>query len=275
MSHCASRSNISPQLRVVYRRQLDCSPHAGVLPEHVPLCVGRFLETAVSMPLQKLTNGFLAFQENTFIPKRALFEQLALKQRPKIMMIACSDSRVDPAILTNAEPGDVFMVRNVANLVPPCALDDAAHGTSAALEFAVISLEVEHIIVLGHSGCGGIQALWTADPAIARENAFIHNWMQIVDEARRRTLILARNKSSADQLRILEQEAIKTSLANLLSFPWINQRVTEGRLSIHGWRFELSEGTMYVYVPEDDRFEPLNVELIDQMQGQQRTSCGP
>jgi carbonic anhydrase len=227
------------------------------------------------MPLQKLTSGFLAFQEDTFKPKRALFDQLALKQSPKIMMIACSDSRVDPAILTNAEPGDLFMVRNVANLVPPCALDDAAHGTSAALEFAVISLEVEHIIVLGHSGCGGIQALWTADPAIAREHAFIHNWMQIVDEARRRTLILARNKSTADQLRILEQEAIKTSLANLLSFPWINERITEGRLRIHGWRFELSEGVMYVYVPDDDRFEPLDVGLINDMQGPQPSSSDP
>jgi carbonic anhydrase len=227
------------------------------------------------MPLQKLTSGFLAFQEDTFNPKRALFEQLALKQSPKIMMIACSDSRVDPAILTNAEPGDVFMVRNVANLVPPCALDNAAHGTSAALEFAVISLQVEHIIVLGHSGCGGIHALWTADPAIAREHAFIHNWMQIVDEARRRTMILARNKSTADQLRILEQEAIKTSLANLLSFPWINERITEGRLRIHGWRFELSEGIMYVYVPDDDRFEPLNVRLINDMQGPEPAARDP
>ena len=220
------------------------------------------------MPLRKLTDGFLAFRQQTYLPRRALFDQLALKQRPKIMMVACSDSRVDPAILTNADPGDLFMVRNVANLVPPCALDNGAHGTSAALEFAVISLEVEHIIVLGHSGCGGIEALLTADPAIAREHAFIYNWMQIVDEARRRTLILARTQPIAVQLRILQQEAIKTSLANLLSFPWINERVIEGRLRIHGWRFDLSEGHMYAYVAEADRFEPLNMELVSQMQGQ-------
>src|SRR5512132_1936335 len=99
------------------------------------------------MPLRKLTAGFLEFQRGTFVPKRAFFEQLALKQRPKILMVACSDSRVDPAILTNAEPGDIFMIRNVANLVPPCAHDESKHGTSAALEFGVMALKVEHIIV--------------------------------------------------------------------------------------------------------------------------------
>ena len=219
------------------------------------------------MGLHKLITGFLTFQQQTFLPKRAFFEQLAVKQRPKVMMVACSDSRVDPAVLTNADPGDLFMHRNVANLVPPCIADQSAHGTSAALEFAVISLEVEHIIVLGHAGCGGIEALLTADPAITREHAFIYNWMQIADEARRRTLVAARFQPLADQLRILEQEAIKTSLANLLSFPWINERVQTGRLRIHGWRFDLNEGNMYVYVPQSDRFEPLDIDLAQHMEG--------
>lgn len=218
------------------------------------------------MPLRKLFAGFLEFQQHTFMPKRAMFQELALGQRPKVMIVACSDSRVDPAILTNSESGDVFMVRNVANLVPPCAHDDGMHGTSAALEFAVISLEVEHVIVLGHSGCGGIRALMTADPAIAQEHAFIHTWMKIADEARRRTLLAARQLPLAEQLRMLEQEAIKTSLANLLSFPWINERVETGRLRIHGWRFDLAEGNMYAYVPGSDRFEPLTMELTATMQ---------
>ncbi len=219
------------------------------------------------MPLRKLTTGFLEFKQNTFDQKRAFFKDLAVEQRPKVMMVACSDSRVDPAILTNAEAGELFVMRNVANLVPPCDLDHGAHGTSAALEFAVTSLEVEHIIVLGHSGCGGIKALWTADPAIASEHTFIHNWMHIVDEARRRTLVVAREEPLEVQLRMLEQESIKTSLANLLSFPWIAERVAAGRLRIHGWRFDLSEGDMYVYVPARDRFEPLDIELASQMQG--------
>lgn len=218
------------------------------------------------MPLRKITTGFLEFQRGTFQSKRPFFEKLAVKQQPKVMMIACSDSRVDPAILTNAEAGDLFMVRNVANLVPPCDLDIGRHGTSAALEFAVVYLEVEHIIVLGHSGCGGIKALLTGDPALDREHTFIHHWMQITDEARRRTLLVARQQPIEVQLRLLTQEAIKTSLANLLSFPWINERVEAGRLRIHGWRFDLEDGNMYVYVPERDSFEPLDLELATRMQ---------
>ncbi len=218
------------------------------------------------MPLRKITTGFLEFQRGTFQSKRTFFEKLAVKQQPKVMMVACSDSRVDPAILTNAEAGDLFMVRNVANLVPPCDVDIGRHGTSAALEFAVVYLEVEHIIVLGHSGCGGIKALLTGDPALDREHTFIHHWMQITDEARRRTLLVARQQPIEVRLRILTQEAIKTSLANLLSFPWINERVEAGRLRIHGWRFDLEDGNMYVYVPERDSFEPLDLELATRMQ---------
>lgn len=219
------------------------------------------------MPLRKLASGFLSFREATFIPKRDVFLALAQKQQPKIMMIACSDSRVDPAILTNAEPGDIFMTRNVANLVPPCAHDDAKHGTSAALEFAVTSLEVEHIVVFGHAGCGGIKALLTADPSIAANHTFIHNWMMIADEARRRSLLMTRNQPLEVQLRTLEQEVIKTSLANLLSFPWIQSRVQEGNLRIHGWYFDINDGEMYLYVPEEDRFRPLTIETVSQLQG--------
>lgn len=220
------------------------------------------------MPLRKLTNGFLAFQQNTFLPRRSFFAELAKQQKPKIMMIGCSDSRVDPAILTNAEPGEIFMVRNVANLVPPRARDDALHGTSAALEFAVTSLEVEHIVVLGHNGCGGIQALMAGDPGIAEEHAFIHNWLKIADEARRRTLVTARQQPFAVQQRTLEHEAIKTSLANLLTFPWIAERIEAGRLRIHGWCFDISDGQMNVYVAEEDRFKPLTLELVGELQGQ-------
>lgn len=218
------------------------------------------------MPLRKLAAGFLNFQKDTYIPKRAFFEQLAYEQQPKIAMIACSDSRVDPAILTNSEPGDIFMVRNVANLVPPCTRGEATHGTSAALEFAVISLEVQHIVVFGHANCGGIKALLTNDPTIAEDHAFIHNWLDIAGEARRRTLITARNQPMEAQLHKLEREAIKTSLSNLLTFPWIEQRVQDGRLRLHGWHFDLHTGNIDVYVAAEDRFLPLSVELIAELQ---------
>ena len=217
------------------------------------------------MPLCKLARGFLEFRSATFLPQRAQFEKLALAQQPRVMMIACSDSRVDPAILTNAEPGDLFMVRNVANLVPPCLVDRAQHGISAALEYGVTALEVEHIVVFGHADCGGIQALLTADPAIDEEHSFIHRWLQIADEARRRTLIIARDRPLEIQLRILEQEAIKTSLANLLTFPWIEERVVGGRL--RGWIFDIKQGEVHAYVAEHDAFEPLTLELVQRLQG--------
>jgi carbonic anhydrase len=219
------------------------------------------------MPLRRLTEGFLAFRSASFVTKRAMFEQLAQKQQPRVMMIACSDSRVDPAILTNAEPGDLFMVRNVANLVPPCTLDRAQHGISAALEYGVTALCVEHVIVFGHADCGGIHALLTEDPAVGQQHTFIHQWLQIADEARRRTLIIARNEPLETQLRILEQEAIRTSLANLLTFPWIEQRVADGRLRLHGWSFDINEGQVHAYVPENDAFEPLTLELAARLQG--------
>ncbi len=144
--------------------------------------------------------------------------------------------------------------------------DDSNHGTSAALEFAVTALEVEHIIVFGHRGCGGIKALLTADPNLGAQNAFIHNWMNIADEARRRTLIIAHDQPFELQLKTLEQESMKTSLANLLSFPWIRERVNDNSLRLHGWYYDIYDGNMYVYVPKNDRFEPLTVELADRLQ---------
>ena len=218
------------------------------------------------MPLRKLTRGFLDFQREIYPAKRDFFQQLALKQRPKILMVACSDSRVDPAILTNAEPGDIFMIRNVANLVPPCAHDESKHGTSAALEFGVRALEVEHIIVFGHVACGGIEALLTADPVLDRKHAFIYNWLQIADEARRRTLIKCRHLSVPEQLRCLEQEVIKTSLANLLTFPWIEERVQDGRLKLHGWHLDLHSGSIHVYLADSNAFLPLTLELAERLQ---------
>jgi carbonic anhydrase len=218
------------------------------------------------MPLCKLTRGFLVFRSTTFEPGRKRFAELAQQQQPRVMMIACSDSRVDPAILTGAEPGDLFIVRNVANLVPPCAADRVQHGVSAALEFGVKALGVEHIIVFGHVDCGGIHALLTADPAVDDEHSFIHRWLQIADEARRRTLIVARHESIETQLRVLEQEAIKTSLANLLTFPWIEQRVAAGSLRLHGWSFDINQGELRAYVPADGAFAPLTLELAERLQ---------
>jgi carbonic anhydrase len=207
--------------------------------------------------IQRFIEGFRTFQENYFGPEATHFEPLKEGQSPKTMIIGCSDSRVDPAILTNCAPGDIFTVRNVANLVPPCEDDGGRHGVSAALEFAVCHLGVEHIVVLGHSQCGGIKALM-AGSCGCKGGGFITNWMSIAEAARQRVLTELADKNAALQQRAAEQAGILLSLENLHSFPFIHERVAQGSLSLHGWYFDLAEGALLEYRPELGRFEPLH-----------------
>jgi carbonic anhydrase len=173
------------------------------------------------------------------------------------MIIGCSDSRVDPAILTNCAPGDIFTVRNVANLVPPYVEDGGQHGVSAALEFAVCHLGVEHIIVLGHSQCGGINALM-AGSCGCKGGGFISNWMSIATPAKEKVLAELPGKDAKLQQRAAEQAAILLSLENLHTFPWIDQRVKDGALSLHGWYFDLNAGELSEYKPTSGLFQKIN-----------------
>lgn len=186
--------------------------------------------------------GYRQFREQYFRENEAFITDLMTRgQRPRAMMIACSDSRIDPSLKFGAGPGDMFVVRNVANLVPPYAPDDAYHGTSAAIEFAVLGLEVEHIIVMGHARCGGIQALMQHND---HRDDFISSWVKIAQPARE---IAKAAKLSPDAAqRLCEQEAVKTSLTNLMTFPWVSTRVAEGKLSLHGWYFDLATATLFV-----------------------------
>ncbi|TAL00116.1 MAG: carbonic anhydrase [Rhodospirillaceae bacterium] len=168
-------------------------------------------------------------------------ELMTKRQSPQAMMIACSDSRIDPSLKFGADPGDMFMVRNVANLVPPYAPDGAYHGTSAALEFAVLVLEVKNIIVMGHARCGGIDALVKHQEKAATD--FVASWMKIAEQA----LVRARDAATPEALqRACEQETVKVSLENLMTFPWIRARVEAGKLELHGWYFDLETGTLHV-----------------------------
>ncbi|MCL4168076.1 UNVERIFIED_CONTAM: hypothetical protein GTU68_007046, partial [Idotea baltica] len=158
------------------------------------------------------------------------------------MMVACSDSRVHPAILTRSALGELFMIRNVANVVPPFeeGRDDSTyHGTSAAIEFAINHLRVEHIIVMGHSGCGGIGALM--DHAITANTegySFIRPWMSIVEDASEFTELEENTLSKESRVTTCEQRAILISLNNLVSFPWVRDAVRAGTLALHGWYFD-------------------------------------
>lgn len=206
--------------------------------------------------LERFISGFRTFQNDYFGPDSAQFEPLKQGQHPKTMIICCSDSRVDPAILTNCAPGDIFTVRNVANLVPPCEEDSGRHGVSAALEFAVCHLGVEHIIVLGHSQCGGINTLM-AGSCGCKGGGFITNWMSIAAPAREKVLAELPGKDAKLQQRAAEQAAILLSLENLHTFPWIDQRVTDGILSLHGWYFDLNAGELLEYRPNSGLFQKL------------------
>jgi carbonic anhydrase len=171
-----------------------------------------------------------------------LFEPLKDGQTPKVLMIACCDSRVSPDTILGAPPGEVFTVRNIANLIPPMEDAGGLHGTSAALEYAVLHLKVEHIIVKGHRACGGIKALMTMKEAPKTSDngpkSFIGDWMNIAAPAKSKTLTECKDKDLETQLRFCEKESINNSLNNLLTFPWIKQAVDEGRLQLHGWYYD-------------------------------------
>jgi carbonic anhydrase len=203
--------------------------------------------------MQRLIEGYRRFRETAYREHRPLYDALVAQgQSPRAMVIGCSDSRVDPAILFATEPGEIFVVRNVANLVPPYAPSADYHGTSAAVEFAVRSLKVEHVIVLGHARCGGIAALLDDFSGLGAD--FIRPWMQIAAPAMERARAAA-SEGGADPHRCCEQEAIKTSLANLRGFPWIAELIGAGTLHLHGWYFDLETGELLQLL--DDRFQPV------------------
>jgi carbonic anhydrase len=206
--------------------------------------------------LRKLISGFRRFQENYFKSDDALYEELSKGQRPKVLVVGCSDSRVDPAIITDCRPGDLFVVRNVANLIPPYEPDTRYHGVSAAIEYAICFLNVEHVIVLGHSHCGGIDALMQcSDDNVVGE--FIGRWVAISRPARDAVQRDLKHKSRELQRKACEEASILISLENLLSFPWVAQRVNEGKLALHGWYFDLEAGQLLGYHPDTGAFEKL------------------
>lgn len=207
--------------------------------------------------LERFIAGFRTFQKDYFGPGRSQFEPLKLGQQPKTMIIGCSDSRVDPALLTNCLPGEIFTVRNVANLVPPYEESGGLHGVSAALEFAVCHLGVEHIIVLGHSQCGGIGALMAGSCGDQGDN-FISGWMAIAASAKEKVLAELPGKDAQLQQRAVEQSAILLSLENLHSFPWIAQRIAAATLALHGWYFDLHSGELLEYRPDAGLFQKIN-----------------
>ncbi len=204
--------------------------------------------------MQQLLDGYRRFRAQQWPERRAIFERLAGGQSPRAMIVACCDSRVDPTMIFNAEPGELFVLRNVANLVPPYQPDLAFHATSAALEFAVRVLEVTDLIVMGHAMCGGIGVLLRGAPLGAGD--FLLPWMRIAEPAKRRVLA----RGGLDPQTECEQESVKLSLENLLTFPWVAERVAAGSLKLTGSLFDIRSGVLEL-LGADGRFAPVDTRL--------------
>jgi carbonic anhydrase len=205
-----------------------------------------------------LIEGYRRFRTDEWFAEHQRWTQLAEGQSPKVMILACSDSRVEPSIIFDARPGEMFVVRNIAALAPPYETTPGRHGVSAALEFAVTQLEVEEIIVMGHGSCGGCAAALSGqfDDAEPGEGKFIANWVRLLDEARDEVL---QHHPEVDAEAIVEMElrAVQVSLANLRTFPWIAERERNGRLSLHGCHFSIADGKLYLLDEAENTFRPV------------------
>lgn len=203
-----------------------------------------------------LIEGYRRFRAKQSTATREQWQQLAVGQSPRACIIACSDSRADPATIFDADPGEIFVVRNVANLVPPFEANGGRHGVSAALEFAVTQLNVPEIVVMGHERCGGISAALTGQfhDAPAGEGGFVHRWMSQIDETAE---AIARDHGTSDEAhRLLEEAAIRQSLANLRSFPFVSDREKNGTLKLLGCHFSIRDGELWLLDEAEDRFLP-------------------
>jgi len=201
-----------------------------------------------------LLAGYHAFKEGHFALEQGRYRQLAeTGQKPATLVIACCDSRAAPETIFNTGPGDIFVVRVVANLVPSCKQDGRGHATSAALEFAVLGLEVEHVVVLGHSRCGGIKA--ALDPAFKplSPDDLIGSWIEPLGPLAE-AIAGESELTDAERQTALEWLSIRHSLTNLRSFPWVDIAEKEGRLSLHGAWFDIADGDLWLMNSQTEDF---------------------
>lgn len=200
-----------------------------------------------------LVRGYQRFRASGYVQQKARYDSLASDgQAPPAMVISCCDSRVDPATIFDTGPGQLFALRNVANLVPPYELGGGLHGASAAIEFGVCGLQVKHIVVLGHGQCGGIAAALTGTDLGLPGRSFIDDWMDIIADAR--DAVVA---SGCDHPQHqLELDAIKVSLRNLRSFPFIAEREAAGQIRLHGAWFAIDDGVLHILDEASGSFAP-------------------
>lgn len=201
--------------------------------------------------MQHLIEGYRIYRQKHWPALQALHRRLAEQgQSPRVLVIACSDSRVDPATIFNAGPGELFVIRNVANLAPPFEEGAGYHGVSAAIEFAVVQLKVETILVLGHAQCGGVAAALSDRPR--DPNSFLDRWIGLLDPAKSRI-----DRHAGDPCTALEHESIRVTLENLVSFPFVRAAIAERGLTLAGARYGVADGALELLDPETGRFHPV------------------
>lgn len=200
---------------------------------------------------QRLLDGYASFRAGRYVSEAERYRRLGEgQQKPTIMMIACCDSRAAPETIFDAGPGEIFVVRNVANLVPPYAPDGRHHSTSAALEFAVLQLGVKHIVIMGHGRCGGIRAIIEPGDPLSTGD-FIGKWLAGVRDV---AATVEHDHELAERLTLVEQASVEHSLANLRTFPWVRVREGKSQLTLHGAWFDISQGELNVYEETERRW---------------------
>ena len=207
--------------------------------------------------LTQLIEGYHRFRETDWARQRARWSELTEGQSPRVMILSCADSRVDPAQIFDAKPGEMFVARNIAGLAPPYETSSGYHGVSAALEFAVTQLNVPEIVVMGHESCGGITAALTGmfDGAAAGEGGFVHKWMSQIEAPAK--AIAHEHGTGDDAQRELEEVSIRQSLANLRGFPFVRTREKNGTLKLLGCHFSIRDGELWLLDEAEDSFRPV------------------
>jgi len=215
------------------------------------------------MQINDLIKGNQKFREASFPKFEGNLKELVKHgQKPDILFVGCSDSRVTPDLMLDTEPGDMFILRNVGNFVPPYAISDDYHGSSAAIEYAVSVLNVKHIIICGHSHCGACKSLYT-DIGDSPDLIHVKKWLELGKRAKEYTLLAIQDKEDKENLyRTTERISIVHQLENLLTFPDIERKIKAGELQIHGWYYKIENGTIEYYDGNSCCFKPLDEQKI-------------
>jgi carbonic anhydrase len=227
------------------------------LPEAIGRAIEAIMDTALSPDFTRLLDGYRRFRNGAWEANHDRWQQLREGQKPQVMVIACSDSRVDPAQIFDVDPGEIFVVRNVAAMVPPFETTPGRHGVSAALEFAVQFLEVREIVVMGHGLCGGCKAALSRDlhGTEPGEGGFIADWIALLDEAREP--IAARlGTEGREAERAMELAGVRVSLTNLRTFPCVRRKERDGQLTLRGAYFAISDGILHLLDERTGEFVP-------------------